>query len=199
VIAAGVVWMCGRGSKPGEGGILPACKVTKEIAEARNIPEDEDSIFLNRNKEAANTSELLDFIAELRKIIGKPIVIKTTLGDPAWVEEFCEEVTERDERAAPGFLTMDRSEGGSGAALMMLMDWAALSIRIALPATVKALKKYSLKKRIRIIASGQLVTSGDVACALAAGADYVVSARALYLPLAVYKPRAAIPTLAPAV
>lgn len=166
-----------QGAKPGKGGILPACKVTKEIAEIRNIPEGEDSISPNRHKEAANTSELLDFIAELREITGKPVGIKTALGDPAWVKELCEEVTKRGEHAAPDFLTIDGSEGGSGAAPMMLMDWVALPIRVALPATAEILKRHDLKERIRLIASGQLVTPGDVAWALAAGADYVVSAR----------------------
>ena len=166
-----------QGAKPGKGGILPACKVTKEIAEIRNIPEGEDSISPNRHKEAANTPQLLDFIAELKEITGKPTGIKTALGDAAWVRELCEEVTKRGQASAPDFLTIDGSEGGSGAAPMMLMDYVALPIRVALPETAIILQEHNLKTRIRLIASGQLVTAGDVAWALAAGADYVVSAR----------------------
>ncbi len=166
-----------QGAKPGKGGILPAKKVTKEIAKIRNIPEGEDSVSPNRHKEAANTSELLDFVADLREITGKPIGIKTALGDPAWVQELCEEISGRGASSAPDFLTIDGSEGGSGAAPMMLMDWVALPIRVALPETAKILNEYKLKERIRLIVSGQLVTPGDVAWAMAAGADYVVSAR----------------------
>tara|TARA_B100000686_G_scaffold200187_1_gene207076 strand:+ start:3896 stop:5329 length:1434 start_codon:yes stop_codon:yes gene_type:complete len=166
-----------QGSKPGKGGILPACKVTKEIAEIRNIEQGRDAISPNRHKEISNTEELLDFINYLQKISGKPVGFKTALGDVKWVETLCLKIKKRGEEKAPDFITIDGAEGGTGASPMMLMDNSAMSIIKALPEVAAILEKHGLKKRIPLIASGKLVTAADVAWAMALGADYVVSAR----------------------
>lgn len=166
-----------QGAKPGKGGVLPAGKVTEEIAKIRNIPQGEDSISPNRHDEVANIVQLLDFIEYLRNITGKPVGFKTALGDPDWIKELCEEITARGEQSAPDFITIDGAEGGTGASPMTLMDHSAMSIRKALPQTAEILEKYDLKGRIPLIASGKLVSAGDAAWAMAAGADYVVSAR----------------------
>lgn len=166
-----------QGAKPGDGGILPGGKVTKEIAEIRNIPQGEDSISPNRHVEVANTKELIDFISYLRDVTGKPVGFKTAFGDTDWIKELCEEIKARGEESAPDFITIDGAEGGTGASPMTLMDNSAISIRAALPEVARIIKDYGLKERIRLIASGKLVTAGDVAWAMMAGADYVVSAR----------------------
>lgn len=166
-----------QGAKPGRGGVLPANKVTKEIADIRNIPQGEDSISPNRHAEISNTGELLDFIDYLRETTGKPVGFKTALGDTNWIKELCEEIKARGEESAPDFITIDGAEGGTGASHMMLMDNSAISIREALPEVANIIKEYGLKDRIRLIASGKIVTAGDIAWAMMAGADYAVSAR----------------------
>ena len=166
-----------QGAKPGQGGILPARKVTRDIASIRNIPVGQDSISPNRHREVSNTKELLAFLSYLRDITGKPVGFKTALGDTGWIEELCQTIHENGIEHAPDFITVDGAEGGSGAAPMTLMDNVALSIRTALPRTAEILTAYELDERVRLIASGKLVTAGDVAWATAAGADYVVSAR----------------------
>ncbi|MAE51013.1 MAG: FMN-binding glutamate synthase family protein [Micavibrio sp.] len=166
-----------QGAKPGKGGVLPGCKVTKEIADIRGIAEGEDSTSPNRHSEVKNTEELLDFIAYLRDITGKPVGFKTALGDTSWIKELCAEINKRGVESAPDFITIDGAEGGTGASPMMLMDHIALSIRDALPEVPDILEEYNLRDRIRLIASGKLVTAGDVAWAMASGADYTVSAR----------------------
>ncbi len=166
-----------QGAKPGKGGILPACKVTAEIAEIRKIEEGKDAVSPNRHKEIANIPELLDFINLLRDMSGKPVGFKTAIGNINWLEDLCHEINKRGNDTAPDFITIDGAEGGTGASPVTLMDNSAMSIFDALPAAVKILERHHLKKRMPIIASGKLITAGDVAWAIASGADFVVSAR----------------------
>lgn len=166
-----------QGAKPGKGGILPASKITPEIADVRGIEQGEDSLSPNRHVEIDDHNDLLDFIAKVRDITGLPTGIKTVMGDgEAFVELFAL-VKERGIESAPDFITLDGGEGGTGAAPMPLIDLVGVSIREALPYVTRLRNDAGLKERIRIIASGKLVNPGDVAWALCAGADFVTSAR----------------------
>ncbi len=166
-----------QGAKPGKGGILPAAKITDEIAEIRGLPKGRDGISPNRHREAGNVAELLDLIERIRRVTGKPVGIKTVMGDPAFFVDLFTAVNARGEASAPDFITLDGGEGGTGAAPMPLMDLVGMSIREALPILTDVRNKAGLKERVRIVASGKLVNPGDVAWALAAGADFVTSAR----------------------
>ena len=166
-----------QGAKPGKGGVLPAAKVTEEIARIRGIPVHQDSISPNRHPEIANVDELLDFVARIRELTGKPVGVKTAVGGWRFINELTEAVHRRGLHCAPDFLTIDGGEGGSGAAPQALADHMALSISEALPRIVDALIESALRDRIKVIASGKLVTSAKVAWALCAGADFVNSAR----------------------
>lgn len=166
-----------QGAKPGKGGILPAAKITDEIAGIRGLPKGVDGISPNRHREAGNVEELLDLIARVRRVTGKPVGIKTVMGDPAVFEELFAVVKARGVESAPDFITLDGGEGGTGAAPMPLMDLVGMSIREALPLLADIRARAGLKERVRIVASGKLVNPGDVAWALAAGADFVTNAR----------------------
>jgi glutamate synthase domain-containing protein 2 len=165
-----------QGAKPGKGGILPGGKVTEEIAKIRQIPVGQDSISPNRHPEISNIPELLDFLARIREETGKPTGFKTVVGDPDWLDALCEEMRKRPDHA-PDFITVDSADGGSGAAPQPLADYVGLLVRESLPLTVDALKRAQLRDRVRVIASGKLITASPVAWALAAGADFVNSAR----------------------
>ncbi|MCJ7422410.1 FMN-binding glutamate synthase family protein [Sphingomicrobium astaxanthinifaciens] len=166
-----------QGAKPGKGGILPAGKITAEIAAIRGIPEDEDSISPNRHPEIANDDELLDFIDRLRRVSGLPVGIKTVLGDDDWLDGFFARVCERGKACAPDFITIDGGDGGTGAAPMPLMDNVGMVIHEALPLAVDLRARHGLEERIRLVVSGKLVTPSDTAWALATGADFVNAAR----------------------
>ncbi len=166
-----------QGAKPGKGGILPAVKVTEEIARIRGIRPRTDSISPNRHPEIESNDDILDMVERVRRVTGKPTGIKLVLGDPVWLDGFCQAILRRGLHRAPDFITLDGAEGGSGAAPMALMDAVGLSIREALPALVDALVVHGLRERIRVIASGKLITPVDVAWALCIGADFVNSAR----------------------
>jgi len=166
-----------QGAKPGKGGILPGVKVTREIARTRGIPVGKSSISPNRHAEINNVVQLIDHINLLRDIAGKPIGFKTVIGASGWIDAMCEEIKSRGLASAPDFLTIDSGDGGTGAAPMPLMDNVGLPIKEALPMIDNALRRHGLRQRIKLIASGKLVTPADVAWAYCAGADVVVSAR----------------------
>ncbi len=166
-----------QGAKPGKGGILPGGKVTEEISKIRFIDVGQDSLSPNRHPEINNTDDLLDMIDRVRRVTGKPTGFKSVIGAYGWLEELCHEVQRRGVDSAPDFITIDSADGGTGAAPMSLIDYVGLPIRESLPLVVDVLSRYGLKDRIRIIASGKLITPGEVAWALCVGADVVVSAR----------------------
>src|SRR5690242_7284429 len=166
-----------QGAKPGKVGVLPGRKVTPEIAHIRGIPEGRDSISPNRHRDISNMSELLEKIAWMRDLTGKPIGVKTAVGGWRFINEMADIIHRRGLEFAPDFLVIDGGEGGSGAAPQALADHMGLSIEVALPRVVDALIETSLRNRIRVVASGKLVTSARAAWALCVGADFINTAR----------------------
>ena len=167
-----------QGAKPGKGGILPGAKVTEEIASIRGIPIHQDSISPNRHPEIQRVSDILDMVQRVRKATGKPVGFKTVIGSYEWLDEMCIDIKKRGIiDSAPDFITIDSADGGTGAAPMSLMDYVGIPIRESLPTVVDVLEKHGLKERIKIIASGKLITPAEVAWAYCVGADFVATAR----------------------
>jgi glutamate synthase domain-containing protein 2 len=166
-----------QGAKPGKGGVLPGRKVTAEIAQIRGIPAGRDSISPNRHRDIANMNELLERLAWMRELTGRPVGVKTAVGGWRFMNEMADIVHRRGLELAPDFLVIDGGEGGSGAAPQALADHMGLSIEEALPRVVDALTETGLKQRVRVVASGKLVTSARAAWALCVGADFVNTAR----------------------
>ncbi len=166
-----------QGAKPGKGGVLPGMKVSEEIANIRGIPVGQDSISPNRHHDIDNVNELLDRIAYIRELTGRPVGVTTAIGGWEFMHDLCEAILKRGKHYAPDFLVIDGGEGGSGAAPQTLMDHMSLPIAEGLPRVVDALLQSDLKSRIRVVASGKLVTSARAAWALCVGADFVNTAR----------------------
>lgn len=166
-----------QGAKPGKGGILPGSKVTKEIADIRGIPEGKASISPNRHASINNWEQLLDYVERVREVSGKPTGFKIVVGSPEDFETLFKTIVDRGLERAPDFITIDGGEGGTGAAPMPLIDLVGMTVREALPKISALRDSYGLGERVRIIASAKLVNPGDVAWALASGADFVTSAR----------------------
>jgi glutamate synthase domain-containing protein 2 len=166
-----------QGAKPGKGGVLPGRKVTAEIAHVRGIPEGRDSISPNRHRDIGNMAELTERIAWLRELTGRPIGVKTAVGGWRFMNDMADIVHRRGLEFAPDFLVIDGGEGGSGAAPQALADHMGLSIEEALPRVVDSLIETGLKQRVRVVASGKLVTSARAAWALCVGADFINTAR----------------------
>ena len=166
-----------QGAKPGKGGILPGEKVTREIAEIRGIPIGEDSISPNRHPEIDSAADLLDMINHVRDVAGLPVGFKSVIGAYGWIDELFDLINERGVESAPDFITVDSGDGGTGAAPMSLIDCVGLPIRESLPLVVDKITQHGLKGRIRVIASGKLITPSEAAAALCLGADFINSAR----------------------
>lgn len=164
-----------QGAKPGKGGILPGHKVTDEISAIRRLPKGKDAISPNRHPDIASIDDLLCVVGRLRALAQKPVGIKIVVSSSAWLAELCQRISELD--APIDFITVDGGDGGTGAAPMALMDNVGLPLREALPMVVDALDEKGLRPRIRVIASGKLITPAEVAWAYCAGADAVNSAR----------------------
>ena len=166
-----------QGAKPGKGGVLPGGKVTPIIAQVRGIPVGADSISPNRHLDIANVDQLLDKVAYIREVTGKPVGIKTAIGGWRFVNELCDAINRRGLADAPDCLVINGGEGGTGAAPQALADHVGLSIDEALPRVADSLMQAGLKGRVRLVASGKIVTSARAAWALCAGADFINSAR----------------------
>ena len=166
-----------QGAKPGKGGILPGGKVTAEIAAIRGIAPGKASLSPNRHPEIDSIGDLLDMLNHIREVTGKPTGFKTVLGAYGWLQQLCDEIHRRGQETAPDFITVDGADGGTGAAPMPLMDDMGLPLQESLPLLVDTLTQAGLRDRIKVIASGKLITPTNASWALCAGADFITSAR----------------------
>jgi len=166
-----------QGAKPGKGGILPGVKVNAEIASIRGIAIGQDAISPNRHPEIKHVNDLLDMIDYVRTTTGKPVGVKMVVGATEFFDDLFAAVHQRGIASAPDFLTIDSADGGTGAAPMSLIDNMGLPIKESLPLVVDKLIEYGLRERVKVCASGKLITPAEVTWAFCAGADFVNSAR----------------------
>ncbi|WP_417537083.1 FMN-binding glutamate synthase family protein [Marinomonas sp.] len=166
-----------QGAKPGKGGMLPGTKVTEEIAHTRGIPVGQDSISPNGHTDIKSIDDLLNMVYRVRQVTSKPVGFKMVVGDLSFFETLCELIHKKGIDYCPDFITIDSSDGGTGAAPQPLMDYVGMHLRESLPTVVNIITSYGLRRYIKIIASGKLIVPGKAAWALSAGADFVVTAR----------------------
>ncbi|MEM6406103.1 MAG: FMN-binding glutamate synthase family protein [Pseudomonadota bacterium] len=166
-----------QGAKPGKGGILPGDKVTAEIARIRGSVAGQDSISPNAHRDIHSVADLQQMIQHIRQVTGKPVGIKLAVGQLHFFTALFRAIQAQGLDTAPDFITLDSADGGTGAAPQPLLDYVGMPLSESLPLVVNLLHEYDLRKRIKVIASGKLMIPGKVAWAIAAGADFVVSAR----------------------
>jgi glutamate synthase domain-containing protein 2 len=165
-----------QGAKPGHGGVLPAAKVTEEVARIRGVEMGRDCISPARHPSFSTPIELMAFIAELRRLSrGKPVGFKLCIGHP-W--EFLAVVKAMLEtNITPDFIVVDGKEGGTGAAPLEFMDHVGTPLRDGLAFVHAALVGANLRDRIKIGVSGKITTAFDMARVMALGADWCNAAR----------------------
>lgn len=166
-----------QGAKPGKGGILPADKVTEEIAQIRGIAAHQASISPNRHTDIHDNADLLRVLNHIREVTQKPVGFKAVISSPEWLDELFTMINEQGIDKAPDFITVDGGDGGTGAAPIALMDDMGLPLREALPLLVNKLIEHGLRERIKVICSGKRITPSEVAIAYCFGADMVNVAR----------------------
>jgi glutamate synthase domain-containing protein 2 len=165
-----------QGAKPGHGGVLPAAKVSREIARARGVPFGKDCISPASHSAFARPIELLQMIANMRRLSGgKPAGFKLCVGHPWEFLAICKAMIETN--ICPDFIVVDGKEGGTGAAPLEFIDHLGMPLRDGLSFVHNALIGIGARDRIKIGASGKIVSAFDIARAMALGADWCNAAR----------------------
>ena len=165
-----------QGAKPGHGGVLPDVKVTPEIAATRGVAAGLDCISPSRHSAFATPIEMMRFIASLRELSGgKPVGFKLCVGHPWEFLAVCKAMIET--AIYPDFIVVDGKEGGTGAAPLEFTDHLGTPLREGLNFVHNALIGINARDRIRLGASGKIVSAFDIARVMALGADWCNSAR----------------------
>lgn len=165
-----------QGAKPGHGGILPAAKITPEIAKTRGVPMGEDCISPSRHSAFNTPIEMLEFISLLReKSNGKPVGFKMCIGKPEDWFAILKAMIETNK--TPDFIVIDGSEGGTGAAPVEFIDHIGMPMRDSLRLIHTTLIGANLRSRIRIGAAGKIISAFDIVRVCSIGTDWCNSAR----------------------
>ena len=165
-----------QGAKPGHGGILPAAKVSEEIAEARRVPVGEECFSPPGHSAFSTPVGLMEFLAQLReKSGGKPVGFKICIGSPVEYFAICKAMLETG--ITPDFITVDGAEGGTGAAPIEFSNHLGMPLREGLLIVHNSLVGLGLRDKIRIAASAKLISSYEIAAAMAMGANWINIAR----------------------
>ena len=171
-----------QGAKPGHGGVLPAAKVSLEIAAARGVPPGVDCISPARHGAFSTPEGLLHFIDRLRELSGgKPTGFKLCIGHP-W-EWFAIAKAMLVTGIVPDFIVVDGAEGGTGAAPLEFTDHVGAPLQEGLLLVHNTLVGLGLRSRIKIGCAGKVVSAFDIARMMALGADWCNAARGFMLAL----------------
>ncbi len=165
-----------QGAKPGHGGVLPGSKNTPEIAAIRHVQPGMTIVSPPSHSAFSNAAGLLNFIKQLRDLSGgKPVGFKLCIGDTSEFEDICEQMNIL--KIYPDFITIDGAEGGTGAAPPEFSDGVGMPLEPALIYVNRTLTNYGLRDKMKLIASGKVLTSLDILRAIAMGADMCNNAR----------------------
>ena len=165
-----------QGAKPGHGGVLPAAKVSAEIAATRGVPQGVDCVSPSRHSAFSTPIELLEFVAKMRALSGgKPTGFKLAIGHP-W-EWFAIAKAMNETGLLPDFIVVDGGEGGTGAAPAEFIDHVGVPMHEALMLVHNTLVGLNLRDRVRIGAAGRIASAFDIARTLSMGADWCNAAR----------------------
>ena len=165
-----------QGAKPGHGGVLPGAKVSPEIAVTRGVPVGVDCISPSRHSAFSSPIEMMQFIATMRRLSGgKPAGFKLCIGHPWEFLAICKAMLET--KIYPDFIVVDGKEGGTGAAPLEFADHLGMPLREGLTFVHNALVGINARGRIKLGASGKIISAFDIARVMALGADWCNSAR----------------------
>ncbi len=171
-----------QGAKPGHGGILPAAKNTPEVAAIRHVVPGTDVMSPPAHSSFKTPVEMMNFIQKLRELSDyKPVGFKLCIGDKQEFIEICQAMQET--QIMPDFISIDGSEGGTGAAPLEFTDNLGMPLYDALAFVTTTLINFGLKKHIKIIVSSRIVTGFDILKVIALGADACYSARGMMFAL----------------
>ncbi len=171
-----------QGAKPGHGGILPAKKNTPEIAAIRLVKPG-TTVFSPPFHSAFSTPiELLMFVKRLRELSGgKPVGFKLCVGRKSEFLSICKAMIKT--KIYPDFITIDGGEGGTGAAPPEFTNFVGMPLLDALAFVDNSLRGFGIRREMKLIASGKVLTGFHILRAMALGADTCNCARAMMMAL----------------
>ena len=164
-----------QGAKPGKGGVLPAAKITQEIADIRHIPLGQDVISPAYHSAFSNVTKMLALIEQIADKTGLPVGFKSAVGKMEMWEELADLMVKTGK--GPDFITIDGGEGGTGAAPPAFADHVSLPFVYAFRNVYKVFADRGLTDRIVFIASGKLGFPASALMAFSMGADLINMAR----------------------
>jgi len=171
-----------QGAKPGHGGILPAAKITPEIAEIRNVPMGQDVLSPPAHSSFSTPEGLLEFVQTLRDLTGgKPIGFKLCIGKRREFIAICKAIISTG--IYPDYIVVDGGEGGTGAAPLEFSNHIGTPLVPALVFVHNVLLGFGIRDKIRVISSGKVTSGFGIVKQLCIGADACNSARAMMMAL----------------
>ncbi|MGI8676576.1 MAG: glutamate synthase-related protein [Nocardioidaceae bacterium] len=160
-----------QGAKPGLGGVLPAAKVSPEIARTRGVPEGKDVISPSRHAEFHDVDSMLDWVEMLAAETGLPVGIKSAVGDLDFWHELAEAMSSTDRGV--DFINIDGGEGGTGASPLIFTDAVSLPFRLGFARVYSVFAERSLHEHVVFIGAGKLGLPDNAIVAFGLGADMV--------------------------
>jgi glutamate synthase domain-containing protein 2 len=162
------------------GGKLTAKKVTAAIAYYRNVEVNKDVFSPNRFPYANSIEELFDFIGKLQNLSDKPVGVKIVISDIENIEPYVKEIKRRVDLGMdsyPDYIAVDSGSGGSATAPLEMMERVGLNVRDSVYLVDKILREYGVRDKIKIVASGKVLTPDDIIIVMSLGADFIQIAR----------------------
>jgi glutamate synthase domain-containing protein 2 len=164
-----------QGAKPGLGGVLPAAKVSAEIARTRGVPPGKDCLSPSRHAEFDDVDSMLDFVESLADQTGLPVGIKSAVGDLRFWEELADLMVSTGRGV--DFVSIDGGEGGTGASPLIFSDAVSLPFRLGFSRVYRVFAERGLHEQVTFIGAGKLGLPDNALVAFALGADMVNVAR----------------------
>jgi glutamate synthase domain-containing protein 2 len=160
-----------QGAKPGLGGVLPAAKVSAEIAGTRGVPRGADCVSPSRHAEFSDADSLLDWVEMLADETGLPVGIKSAVGDLSFWHDLVRLTA--DTGRGVDFVTIDGGEGGTGAAPLVFADSVSMPFRLGFSRVYRVFAEAGLHERTVFAGAGKLGLPENAIVAFALGADLV--------------------------
>ena len=160
-----------QGAKPGIGGVLPAKKVTSEIAATRGIPKGVMVQSPSKHTSFDDVNGLIEFVELIACETGLPVGIKAAVGQINFWVDLADRM--QATRKGPDFIAIDGGEGGTGAAPLVFSDSVAYPFRIGFAKVFDIFYTRGLHTEITFVGSGKLGYPDTALAAFALGCDMV--------------------------
>jgi len=168
-VARAVEIKIGQGAKPGIGGHLPGEKVSAEVARTRMIPKGTDALSPAPQHDIYSIEDLAQLVYALKEATNytKPVAVKIAAVHNSAA------IASGMVRAGADIIVLDGLRGSTGAAPKVIRDNVGIPIELALASVDDRLRQEGIRNRASVVIAGGIRNSGDVAKAIALGADAV--------------------------